>query len=294
MARNDSASVGNHPMAPSSVAVMPSSRISVSTRSTGSCSPHPGTSQMPHEIGPPATRSSSPPSGAVPLSSTYPPPRGTDGVPLPLERSNSYAPPVTLSRVAFLIGALSCAAAPACGDGGEPAGNATVSVAARGCRPTATAAMGVVVGDGLVATVAHAVAGEEEITVHDADGVAHGATVVAIDAGLDAAVLRVDGLGTVTGGTDLPVEVVRSVTIRTTDIYGEGEHLRPGLELAGVVQPGDSGAPVFDDDGRLVGLVWARSRERDDRAWALTIDAIAPLVDAARRGDPVAPVRCAR
>ena len=49
-------SVGSQPMAPSSVAVRPTLRISVRTRSTGSCSPQPGTSQIPHEIGAPATR----------------------------------------------------------------------------------------------------------------------------------------------------------------------------------------------------------------------------------------------
>ena len=55
-ALSSAGSVGSQPMAPSSVAVSPTLRSSVSTRSTGSCSPHPGTSQMPHEIGAPATR----------------------------------------------------------------------------------------------------------------------------------------------------------------------------------------------------------------------------------------------
>ena len=52
---SSSGSVGSQPMAPSSVVVRPRSRISDRTRSTGSCAPQPGTSQMPHEIGAPAT-----------------------------------------------------------------------------------------------------------------------------------------------------------------------------------------------------------------------------------------------
>ena len=86
-ARNASGSVGSQPMAPSSVARRPSSCISRSTRSTSSWSPHPGTSQMPHEIGAPAIRSVR--AGRLPgRSSTFPPaaPRR-----MLLERSNSYA-----------------------------------------------------------------------------------------------------------------------------------------------------------------------------------------------------------
>ncbi len=62
-------------------------------------------------------------------------------------------------------------------------------ITATGCRPTSNIAHGVVVGDDLVATVAHAVAGEDEIDVSGRSGV-----VVAIDTVLDAAVLRVEGL----------------------------------------------------------------------------------------------------
>ena len=179
--RSSPASVGSHPMAPSSVAARPTARISVSTRSTGSWRPQPGTSQTPQEIGPPATRS-------IRLTATIPllqPGRR----PLALERSNSYAPAVALSRVPLLrrggcaptphrhpacwrtLGwggsaailsavAIGCAgAAPA-----DPAAS-VVAITATGCRPSSNVAHGVVVGDDLVATVAHAVAGEDEILV---------------------------------------------------------------------------------------------------------------------------------
>ena len=50
------------------------------------------------------------------------------------------------------------------------------------------------VADDLVATVAHAVAGESEITVVTPDGRNLPGVLAAIDTGLDAAVIRVDGL----------------------------------------------------------------------------------------------------
>jgi S1-C subfamily serine protease len=208
-------------------------------------------------------------------------------------------------------------AAAACGGGGddrvEPA-DAVVAIGATGCRRTPTRADGVVVADDLVATVAHAIAGESEIRVTGPDGRDLPGEVVAIDTQLDAAVVRVDGLdlaaldrGELEQGEAVtlwtsdhgvvesaPAEVRRRVTVRTTDIYREGEHLRPGLELQADVRAGDSGGGLVDADGELVGIVWATSRERDDRAWAMPIEALDPLLAAAMTGDPVAPVECAR
>ncbi len=209
------------------------------------------------------------------------------------------------------------ALAAACGGGDddqvEPR-NAVVAIGATGCRRTPTRADGVVVADGLVATVAHAIAGESVIRVIGPDGRDRPGDVVAIDTGLDAAVVRVDGLElppldrgqfddgeTVTLWTSdhgvvesAPAEVLRRVTVRTTDIYREGEHLRPGFELEADVQAGDSGGGLVDADGELVGIVWATSRERDDRAWAMPIEALDPLLAAATASDPVPAVDCAR
>ncbi len=152
--------------------------------------------------------------------------------------------------------------------------------------------------------MAHAVAGEDEILV---DG--RSAVVVAIDTVLDAAVLRVDGLDAeeaerrdyadgeeVSLYTDgqQPAEVTRRVTIRTSDIYRDGEHARPALDIVADVRAGDSGAPIVGEDGSVLALVWATSRRTDDRAWALPIEAIEPLIAAAQSGAPPPPVACAR
>ena len=91
-----------------------------------------------------------------------------------------------------------------------------------------------------------------------------------------------------------PAEIRRRTTIRTTDIYREGEHLRPGLELRADVEAGESGGGLIGADGDLLGLVWATSRERDDRAWGMPIEALDPLLAAAATDDAVPAVRCAR
>jgi S1-C subfamily serine protease len=213
--------------------------------------------------------------------------------------------------VVALVGLSGCARAH--GDRVDPMGS-VVEVEANGCRPFAARAVGMAVDDTLVATVAHAVAGEPDVEVSTPDGRTLRAKVAAIDTALDAAVLRVDGLdlrpldrrsyrdgeavelvraaaGEV-GST--PVRILRRVTIRTSDIYRAGIHLRPGFELAAVVRPGDSGGGIVGSDGRLLGLVWAASRDSDDRAWALPVEAIGPLLGAARTGRTPPRAACAR
>jgi S1-C subfamily serine protease len=49
---------------------------------------------------------------------------------------------------------------------------------------------------------------------------------------------------------------------------------RPALELGAAVLPGDSGAPVTDARGRLVGIVFARALSGPETAWALDIVAL--------------------
>ena len=189
----------------------------------------------------------------------------------------------------------------------------TVAIDAGGCGLADSEAVGIVVGDGLVATVAHAVAGQQHITVIAPDGRRLDGTVAAIDTDLDAAIVR-------TGGLDLPalprrrytdrepvtlllshegrvsatpIEVRRRVTIATSDIYRQGHHLRPGFELRASIVSGDSGGGVVGADGSLLGVVWATSRETEGRAWAITADAFQPLLDRVDDGGTASPVDCA-
>ncbi len=84
------------------------------------------------------------------------------------------------------------------------------------------------------------------------------------------------------------------MTVRTSDIYREGEHARPALDVVADVRAGDSGAPIVGEDGSVLAIVWAASRQTDDRAWALPIEAMAPLIAAARSGAEPRPVACSR
>jgi hypothetical protein len=60
-----------------------------------------------------------------------------------------------------------------------------------------------------------------------------------------------------------PTTVLRRVT---ASLDGVGE--RAAIEIGADIKPGDSGAPVVDDDGRIAGLVFASSRV-GERGWAV-------------------------
>lgn len=173
--------------------------------------------------------------------------------------------------------------------------SAVVGLQVVGCSPFPEVGSGMLVevdgvGDPLVLTSAHVVKGAREITVQRGPTSGTG-TIVAFDPDMDLAYLAVEGLGTgaplevdsgrVTGGEDavayvvrdgetvvLPVTIRRRVQIRTEDVYIEGETLRPGYELAVDIDAGDSGGAVVVD-GRVVGVVWARSRRDSERAYAI-------------------------
>lgn len=181
---------------------------------------------------------------------------------------------------------------------------------ATGCRTETSLGSGAVVGDGLVATVAHVVAGADQIFVGQDE---LPASLVAIDTGTDLAVLEVSGLDlpvyragaaerdetgvyiTYDEGAPVvePFTVVRPVNLTIGDIYDEGEHRRSGYEITADVEPGDSGAMLFDDAGTAVGMVFASSRLTDGRAWATAISELDPLL-ANLSTTPLAPGRCGR
>ena len=66
---------------------------------------------------------------------------------------------------------------------------------------------------------------------------------------------------------------------------------RPALELEARLRAGDSGAPVLTEGGDLAGVLFARSRNNADTAYAVDALALAPLLDAARRPQKLAPQR---
>ena len=174
-------------------------------------------------------------------------------------------------------------------------------------------ATAVVVEDGLLLTVAHAIAGaEEDLKVIGLDGTERPALVVAFDPERDLALLEVDGFheriemaapeadsgGTIAAvGSDLAIEgipyrILRLVTARSGDIYNEGEVLREALEIEARVSPGDSGAPLLDRNGAMVGLLFAGSEGVEDSAWALHVSEIEAFLEGAWRSGEVDRGRC--
>ena len=174
-------------------------------------------------------------------------------------------------------------------------------------------ATAVVVEDGLLLTVAHAIAGAgEDLKTIDLDGTERPALVVAFDPERDLALLEVDGLHeriemgapeADSGGTiaavssdlviqEIPYRILRVVTARSGDIYNEGKVLRQALEIEARVSPGDSGAPLLDRGGAMVGLLFAGSTGVEDSAWALHVSEIEAFLASAPRSREVDRGRC--
>ena len=155
---------------------------------------------------------------------------------------------------------------------------------------------GFLYGPNRLMTNAHVVAGVEEPEV-EIDGRTVDATVVHYDPDLDVAVLALDARGVphlsfageaskgqkvaVLGyPQDGPYDV-RSGRIRSTqplrspDIYGRGTVIREVLSLRALVRPGNSGGPVVDTDGKVLGVVFAASVTDDETGYALTASQVA-------------------
>ena len=149
-----------------------------------------------------------------------------------------------------------------------------------------------------VMTNAHVVAGTDELSL-TVRGVGRGyaATVVYLDPELDVAVLSVPGLGSaplqfarnpssgqeaaVAGfphGGRLTVAAARVravINARGSDIYGHGTITREIVSLRGSVISGDSGGPLLDADGHVVGVIFASSETDPDTGYALTPRSVA-------------------
>ncbi len=179
-----------------------------------------------------------------------------------------------------------------------------VGVVAAGCPGPATdRGSGVVVtaagSAGTVITVAHTVAGASTITVLDSDGAEFAATVAAFDKDADLALLDVPGLdapaleigradlGDATavvwsrddGVTAQAGSITKRLSITIEDIYLEDETRRAGFELSADIKSGDSGGAVVDADGRVVGIIYAKSVARPNTAFATSDVELRRLLD---------------
>jgi hypothetical protein len=124
-------------------------------------------------------------------------------------------------------------------------------------------ATAVAIGGGRVLTVAHVLHGGDPVFVG-----ARPARVVTVDRRLDLAILAAPGVrgdvawGVAHTGEQVTVRALRGAvpaTVRRVITANVDGNVRPALELAADVRPGDSGAPVVAD-GRVLGVVFASGR----------------------------------
>ncbi len=167
-----------------------------------------------------------------------------------------------------------------------------------------TRALAVAVAGGpgqLAVSVAHAFEGKESFVVQEADGSTMNGELVFLDTERDIAVIRLERSASETlpvtlandenteitfitygdndGPERKPAAIIRFVRL---SLDGIGE--RDGIELAADVNSGDSGGPVVDADGRMIGMVFATSRVGES-GWAVAANEIESAID--QVGDPI-------
>jgi S1-C subfamily serine protease len=159
------------------------------------------------------------------------------------------------------------------------------------------------VGPDLVVTNAHVVAGQRDTRLETRSGESLSAYAVAFDSRNDVAVLRAENLripplrqGTPLQGeavavagypenrplTVAPGRIGRTATVLSEDAYGRGPVPRRMTSFRGSVRPGNSGGPLIDRLGQVVGTVFA-SRTGARAGYAVPPDVVREALDGARR-----------
>ncbi|MEY2744252.1 MAG: hypothetical protein RJA65_255 [Actinomycetota bacterium] len=190
--------------------------------------------------------------------------------------------------------------------------DAVVLITSTGCRSAETRTVGTIIEGGFILTVAHGVAGQALNQITTANGTVFEATIAAIDIDLDLALLNVEGV--TESQLSAPLRLVsakpgervsfvafndqqqfirdakikRRLKINTQDIYLKNKTSRPGLEVELEVNVGNSGGPLINKSGEVVGIVWSTSRVVKNRSWATRSEAVtALLAEASTNASPV-------
>lgn len=190
-----------------------------------------------------------------------------------------------------------------------------VKVEGQGCGGI-VAGSGFVVGSNLVATNAHVVAGIADPMVMDANGTHH-ATAIWFDPDLDFAVLRVSNLagsplhldvdsvdhGTPAGVLGYPgggafqadvAAILEEISAKGRNIYNQGRTVRDIYSIQATVVPGNSGGPLVNTDGDVIGVVFATSTTYDHVGYALSLQKVVSEINDARNSNrPVGTGNCA-
>ncbi len=159
---------------------------------------------------------------------------------------------------------------------------------------------GFVVARNVIVTNAHVVAGERDTSVFLPNGSRRDARVVSFDPRRDLSVIVVEDLGLAPlrlgagqagtegavyghpGGGPLkptPARIAEQIDARGTDIYRTTPTRRSVFVLASQLQPGDSGAPLLDQAGNVMGVAFAIDPGHENTAYALTNDELRAILD---------------
>ena len=170
----------------------------------------------------------------------------------------------------------------------------TSKVIAAGCGGGAEAGSAWPLASGYFVTNAHVVAGSGSVEIDTPHGGRHAARVVLFDPNTDLAVLYAPGvslrplvvvntnpvrgtggavIGYPGGGAEQVVPAAVSETESATgyNIYGDTLVTRQIEVLAAQIIPGDSGGPIVNDAGEIIGVVFAASTTETNVGYALTI-----------------------
>ena len=149
--------------------------------------------------------------------------------------------------------------------------------------------LGVLIEEGIL-TNAHVIAGTEKLEVIDFNGGRSTTYPINADFKTDLALLKGPDLavtplqvaepkenqrGSILVGSQglvetIPVTLLRLLNIVIADIYGEGKHTRSGLELSADVAAGDSGGPIINAKGQVIGLVFSRSTQQSEISYGIS------------------------
>jgi S1-C subfamily serine protease len=198
--------------------------------------------------------------------------------------------------VAAMVGAAALVASGCGADEPLPTTPTLLKVTVPGDGPVPDVATAFAISKTRAVTVAHVVGAHRTVLVAAPGEKARRVRVLRIDTRLDLALLDVPGLRAPVFGSErledglygwvlvlrgdqrplLHAKLLRRITANVRDAPGAAAQVRPALELRTTVQQGDSGAPVLDLNGRVVGMVFAQASDRNDRAYALDASAITP------------------
>jgi serine protease Do len=167
----------------------------------------------------------------------------------------------------------------------------------------------IVSSDGYILTNNHVVSGATSITVTLPDGSKVAGTVYGTSSTTDLAIVKVNatGLTAATLGNSNSLAVGETV-VAVGDPLGEFENsaaagIVSGLnrsitveneDLTGLIQtdaavnPGNSGGPLVNAAGEVVGVVTASSSSAQGLSFAIPISAAASMISAAEAGQPIA------